>query len=389
MKKWFAFLVTLAVGLFLWGCADQQQSVEMPLQKGEASSSASKISSVNSVPTASSISNAAVWPTRAWSISSPGEQGIDSAKLAKADKRIQEHYPNVYSLLVIRHGYLVYEKYYNGMNKSSANPVYSVTKSVTSALTGIAIHEKLIQNVNQRIADFLPEYFKAVDHPEKKDITIANALTMTGGLRSVDNDFSPYYSSPDWMEYALKQPLTAKPGAKFEYNTGLPHFLSVIISKTSGRNTKEFADKYLFSKIGIHPAHWDQDSKGYYGGGFGLYLTPRDMAKFGYLYLNRGKWDGEPILPEDWVRESLQKHVAIDKTVDYGYLFWLQDMWDPVSGKNQHTYRADGAGGQKIVVVPDLDLIAVITADARIASTMKDGGATEKIISDYVIPAVE
>lgn len=388
MKKWFAFLIILAIGLFTWGCTDWQQSAEIPLQKDETSPSVSKLSSVNP-PTASSSSNTAAWPTKSWSISSPEEQNIDTAKLAKADKRIQEHYPNVYSLLVIRHGYLIYEKYYNGMNKSSANPVYSVTKSVTSALTGIAIHQKLIQNVNQKIADLLPEYFKEIDAPEKKNITIANALTMTGGLRSVDNDFQPYYSSPDWMEYALKQPLTAKPGTKFEYNTGLPHFLSVILSKASGMNAEEFADKYLFSKIGIQAVHWDQDSKGYYGGGFGLYLTPRDMAKFGYLYLNRGKWDGESIIPEDWIRESLEKHVAIDKTVDYGYLFWLQDMRDPVSGTDHATYRADGAGGQKIVMVPDLDLIAVITANERIASTIKDGAATEKIISDYVIPAVQ
>ena len=312
---------------------------------------------------------------------------MDADKLAKADKRIQEHYPNVYSLLVIRHGYLVYEKYYRGMNQGSANPVYSVTKSVMSAITGIAIREKLIQNVSQQITDFLPEYFQAVDNPNKKTITIANALTMTGGLHNVDDDFASYYGSPDWMEYALKQPLSSKPGTKFEYNTGLPHFLSVIITKASGMSTEKFADNYLFSKIGIHAVHWDQDSKGYYGGGFGLYLTPRDMAKFGYLYLHRGNWNGDQIIPENWVNESLQKHVTVDKILDYGYLFWLQNMQDPVSGKNHFTYRADGAGGQKIVMIPDLDMVAVITADARIASTMKDGAGTEKIISDDVIPA--
>lgn len=388
MKKWFAFLVIFAIGLFTWDCVNRQQSAGEASGKNETFSSVSTITANDNVSAASRSLNRAAWPTTEWSESSPEKQNIDASGLSKADKRIQENYPNVYSLLVIRHGYLVYEKYYHGMNKNSANPVYSVTKSVISALTGISIHEKLIQNVNERITDFLPEYFKTVDNPKKKDITIANALTMTGGLRSVDNDFQPYYSSPDWMEYALKQPLTAKPGTKFEYNTGLPHFLSVIISKTSGMNTKEFADKYLFSKIGIHPVHWDQDSKGYYGGGFGLYLTPRDMAKFGYFYLHRGKWDGEPIIPEDWVRESLQKHVTIDKTVDYGYLFWLQKMRNPITGTEHDTYRADGAGGQKIIVVPDLDLVAVITADERIASTMKDGAATEKIISDYVIPAV-
>jgi CubicO group peptidase (beta-lactamase class C family) len=384
MKKQIAFVLILVLGLFPWGCASRPAAPAV--SKPETSSAVSKSPAGGSSAAAQSISHAA-WPTKDWSVSSPGEQGVDAAKLAKADERIQEHYPNVYSLLVVRHGYLVYEKYYKGMNRYSANPVYSVTKSVISALTGIAMREKLINNVNQRIADFLPGYFTGLE-PEKKEITIAESLTMTGGLTSVDNDFAPYYRSPDWMEYALKQPLTAKPGSKFDYNTGLPHFLSVIITKTSGMNTKDFAEKYLFSKIGVSPLHWDQDSKGYYGGGFGLYLMPREMAKFGYLYFNRGKWDGEQIVPEAWVSESLQKHASVDKGVDYGYLFWLQPMRDPVSGKIHDTYRADGAGGQKIIMVPDLDLVAVVTADASVSDTMKDGASTEKIISDYVFPAV-
>jgi CubicO group peptidase (beta-lactamase class C family) len=389
MKKQIALVLTLALGLFPGGCANQQTVAPASSASGivETSSSSSEKSAGSSSAAAQSVSKA-VWPTKDWSESTPGEQGMDAAQLAKADERIRDHYPNVYSLLVVRHGTLVYEKYYKGMSRYSANPVYSVTKSVISALTGIAMREKLINNVNQRIADFLPDYFTGLE-PEKKEITIKESLTMTGGLTSVDKDFGPYYSSPDWMEYALKQPLISKPGGKFDYNTGLPHFLSVIITKTSGMNTKEFAEKYLFSKIGVSPVHWDQDSKGYYGGGFGLYLTPREMAKFGYLYFNHGKWDGEQIVPEAWVSESLQKHASVDKGVDYGYLFWLQPMRDPVSGKIHDTYRADGAGGQKIIMVPDLDLVAVVTADASVSDTMKDGASTEKIISDYVFPAVK
>ena len=384
MKKQIALIVILALGLFPWGCANRPEAAPA-VSKAEASSLVSESPAGSSSATQSGSKT--VWPTQDWSVSTPGEQGMDAAQLAKADERIRDHYPNVYSLLVVRHGVLVYEKYYKGMNQYSANPVYSVTKSVISALTGIAMREKLINSVNQRVADFLPEYFTGLE-PEKKEITIADCLTMTGGLASIDKDYRSYYMSRDWMEYALKQPLISKPGGKFDYNTGLPHFLSVIITKSSGANTKEFAEKYLFSKIGIAPIHWDYDSKGYYGGGFGLYLTPRDMAKFGYLYFNRGKWDGEQIVPEAWVSESLQKHASVDKGVDYGYLFWLQPMRDPARGKIHDTYRADGAGGQKIIMVPDLDLVAVVTADERISDTMKDGASTEKIISDYVFPAV-
>lgn len=384
MKKLLVTFLALAI-LFASGCNNRQEN--LPTAGGTEKASAVSESPASRLPSANPENpDAADWPTKAWSISTPAEQGIDAVKLSKADKRIHDNYPNVYSLLVIRHGYLVYEKYYNGMTKDDANPVYSVTKSVMSALTGIALREKLIQSVDQKISELLPEYFTKTSDRQKKNITVYNALTMTGGLYSVDNDFPPYYMSKDWMEYAINQPLTDKPGSKFEYNTGLPHFLSGIITKTSGMNTKTFADKYLFSKIGIHPAEWVQDSKGYYGGGMGLSLTPEDMAKFGYLYLNGGKWNGEQVIPKEWVDKTIQKHVTANQYSDYGYLFWLQTMRSPDSGKSHFTYRADGAGGQKIIMIPDLDMVAVITANVR--SSSNDKKDTQDIVQDYVIPAV-
>ena len=382
MKKCLAFLMILAIGFLPCGCGKQQQQASSAQSKAAPLSSAvsSAVSSAQSAPAK------AEWPTKDWSESTPEKQGLDAAQLAKADKRIHDNYPNFYSLLIVRHGYLVYEKYYGGMTRDSANPVYSVTKSVTSALTGIAIQKKLIPGVDRKISDLLPEYFTKVDNQQKKEITVENSLTMTGGLRSIDDDFGAFYRGSDWAEYTLSRSLTAKPGAKFEYNTGLPQFLSVIISKTSGMNYRKFAEDNLFSKIGVTVHDWTQDSKGYYGGGFGLSLTPRDMAKFGYLYLHNGSWNGAQIVPEDWVQNSIRKHVAVDKGLDYGYLFWIQQASNPENGKSWFAYHAAGSGGQIIAMVPDLDMVAVITAN--VTGKSKDGKDTLSLLPEYVLPAV-
>ena len=381
MKKCLAFLVALTVGILPCGCSRTQPPPPAVSKIVAPSSTAS-----SRVSTAQSTPMKAVWPTQDWSESSPEQQGMDAAKLEKADRRIHDNYPNFYSLLVVRHGFLVYEKYYGGMTRDSANPVYSVTKSVTSALTGIAIQKKLIQSVDLRIGDLLPEYFTKVDNQQKKGITVENALTMTGGLQSIDDNFGAFYQSSDWALHTISQPLAAKPGTKFEYNTGLPQFLSVIISKTSGMNLRKFAEENLFSKIGVTVRDWTHDSKGYYGGGFGLSLTPRDMAKFGYLYLHNGNWNGDQIIPQDWVQASVHGHVSVDKGLDYGYLFWVQQARNSENGKSWFAYHAAGSGGQIIIMIPDLDMVAVITAN--VTGKSKDGEDTLSLIPEYVLPAV-
>lgn len=326
-----------------------------------------------------------IWPMEKWSVSTPEEQGMDSNILSESDKRIKENYPNVYSLLVIRHGYLAYERYYQGMDMDSSNPVYSVTKSVMSALTGIALRDKLITSIDKKVIDYLPQYFKDIDDNRKKDITIRDVLTMSGGLETVDNDYGSYFSSRDWAEYALKKPLTDKPGTTFVYNTGLTHLLSGIISKTSKISTLDFANKNLFNYMGFSLRNWEMSSEGIYEGGTGLHLTPREMAKFGYLYLKKGMWDGKQVIPKKWVEESTSIQISPSPEVDYGYLFWIEKMKDKSKGKEYSTYHASGAGGQHIVVVPDLDMVAVVTAN--INQSAVDKADTIDIVKDYVIPA--
>lgn len=390
MKRLFAFLLTSMIILSITGCANNAAALVSSAEVSSASSSEAISSAaasediVSTVPEASS--QKAPWPTKEWSKSSPKEQGLNPDILAKADARIAENYPNVYSLLVVRHGYLVYEKYYQGMGAENANPVYSVTKSVLSALTGIAIREKLITGVDQKVSELLPDYYKDIDDARKKDITVKNVLTMSGGLESIDKDYYSFFSSPDWFAYTLKKPLVDKLGEKFAYNTGLTHFLSRIITNTSGISTKDFAQKYLFSQIGINAKNWDKDSTGCYGGGAGLYLTPQDMARFGYLYLNNGRWDGKQVIPAEWIEESSKKQITVENGVDYGYLFWMRKTTNNATGKDIFTYQADGAGGQKIIIFPEQDMVAVVTAGEHLSS--KDGSDTQGIVTDFVAQAV-
>ena len=373
MNKNIIFLIIFIILSCTSGCAGK---VETPNE-----------SSIVETGETSGINESSIWPTKGWSKSSPEEQGLDTEMLINADKTIENKYPNVYSLLVVRHGYLVYEKYYNGMNENSVNPVYSVTKSMMSALTGIALREKLIINTDQKVSELLPKYFTQIDNVKKNEITIKNVLTMTGGLESIDLDYGSYYASKDWLRYTIDKPLTDNPGEKMVYNTGLTNFLSAVITETSQMTTKDFADQYLASEIGISLDNWECDPKGYYVGGTDLSMKPVDMAKFGYLYLNSGLWDGKQIIPKEWIEESTKKQIKVDSVQDYGYLFWLRTIKDSVHNKEYFTYRADGYGGQIIMVVPELDMVSVITASPN--QTFNEEQPTINIIVDYVIPAVK
>jgi len=379
MQKYLSLLLVICLLLSIGGCARISSDIE------DTEPDNSDAAKSDSLPTAEL--GPAAWPTDVWSTSSPEQQGINSALLTAADKRITDNYPNVYSLLVVRHGYLVYEKYYQGMDENSANPIYSVTKSVMSALTGIAVRNGLIENLDQKVSQFLPEHFTQIDDARKNDITIKNVLTMTGGLESIDDNYFAYFSSADWLDYVLAKPLTDAPGDKFSYNTGLTHFLSAIITETAGMSTKKFADTYLFDKIGIKVDSWYTDNKEYYAGGFGIEMKPVDMAKFGYLYLNNGSWDGNQIISADWIEKSAHMQVKTADNSDYGYLFWSQTFLDTVQNKEHFIYYASGSGGQYIMVIPDLDMVAVVTADDDYPSN--DGTNTFDILTDYVIPAAE
>ena len=226
---------------------------------------------------------------------------------------------NLHSLLIVRNGYLVTEAYLYPYQPDTQQGIYSCTKSFISALIGIAIDKGFIRGVDQPLSSFFPDRTIANVDPWKRAITLENILTMSSGLDWPEWSFlasspaGPYeqmYQSPDAIQFVLDRPMLNDPGTLFNYNTGGSNLLSAIVEQTTGINTLEFARTNLFEPMGFSNVFWYRDQNGIYRGGDGLRLTPRDMAKFGYLYLNRGVWDGRQIIPAAWVDTSTMDHIS-------------------------------------------------------------------------------
>ncbi|MEW6737243.1 MAG: serine hydrolase [Acidobacteriota bacterium] len=320
------------------------------------------------------------FPTTEWKTSEPQAHGIDPKRLGDAEKFVLEKLPEVRSLLVVRNGKLVYEKYFRGATAKDAFNIKSVTKSFTSALIGIALRDGVLRTTDEKLPDLLPDYFNSETDSRKKQITLRHLLTMTAGFDWRENEqiTARWLQSPNYVKFTLDLPLAAEPGKVQNYNTGLSHLLSAIITEKSKTNALDFARKHLCEPIGIRIGRWDTAPEGFYEGGSEMYLTARDMARFGFLYLNVGEWEGRQIVPAEWVRESTSPQTGKDPLwADYGYQWWVGGDDDTPS------FSALGYGGQAIHVVPKLDLVVVVTStvnDARNPVTM--------LISEYVVPAV-
>jgi CubicO group peptidase (beta-lactamase class C family) len=317
------------------------------------------------------------WPTKAWRASTPEEQGMDSQKLAQMLAAIQEQRLSLHSLLVIRNGYIVSETYFPPYRQDTTHELYSCTKSFISTLIGIALDKAFIDRVDHRIVDFFPGRTFANLDPQKAAMTLEDVLTMRSGLDWQEGDpaYVAMYRSADWVKYVLDKPMAASPGSQFNYCSGCSHLLSAILQKATGMNTRDFAKQYLFKPLGISNFKWETDSAGIPIGGWGLQLTPRDMAKLGYLYLRGGQWDGRQIVSSAWVEDATQKHTDTDGDLGYGYQWWTVP--------SLAAYTALGRYGQTIFVVPAEDLVIVTTAQ------MEDHTEIFKIIGGYILPAVQ
>jgi len=271
------------------------------------------------------------------------------------------HLPRLHSLLISHRGELVVEEYFNGRDRYQPANMKSASKSVISALVGIAIDRGLIAGTEQPIQDFFPDYFSAIDDPRKQSITVEDLLTMQSGLETTSNrNYGRWVLSDDWIEFALEQPVVAPAGKAMIYSTGSTHLLSAIINRASGMTTRQFAQRFLAEPLGFSLAYWSQDPQGYYFGGNDLEITPRAMLAFGEMYLHDGRAGGSRVLPADWIRDSFQPHAASPRGQGrfYGYGWWLRDLADmlvPV---------AWGYGGQLIFVVKEFELVVVATSDS-------------------------
>jgi len=276
--------------------------------------------------------------------------------------------PRLYSLLVSHDGDLVVEEYFNGRSPMRTANVKSVSKSIMSALIGIAIDQGHLDGVDQPISDYYSE--RLADDPTgtKGRITVGNLLSMQAGLETTSfYNFGAWVLSDDWVGFALDQPVLAPPGTQMLYSTGNTHLLSDILTTATGRSTLQFARDNLAEPLGFGLGPWTQDPNGVYFGGNNMELTPRQMMAFGEMYLHDGMANGHQVVPKDWVELSMTPRVRSRRDTErqYGYGWWIRDM------AGIQTIYAWGFGGQFILLAKDLGLVVVTTSSSQPGDTRR------------------
>ena len=261
------------------------------------------------------------------------------------------------SLLVVKNGILVAEWYADGYSRERAENIKSASKSIISALVGIAINKGYIGSIDQPIFEILPEFFPP-DSPDKRKITIKHLLTMSAGFEFIENVNNYVYLSDNWTKSILKLPLSRSPGSGFGYGTIQTHLLSAILTKVSGTDTLAFAQTHLLDHMSISINRWDRAPEGIYFGGSEMYMTPRDIAAFGQLYLQKGQFKGKQLVPREWVSRSLEPSFnEVWGGDSYGFCWWIKQI------AGYRSYYALGYGGQMIMNIPELDLVIVFTGN--------------------------
>ncbi len=311
-----------------------------------------------------------------WPLSTPEKQQLDPEPLAELVSLIREgrRYPRLHSLLVIRHGYLVVEEYFGGHQADKLHTLQSVTKSFTSALVGMAISKGEFKGVNEKILDFFPDMTNIANRDERKEsIRLQDLLTMRSGTDYNENGpDSPHHQlnrqPRGWDKFYLDRPMLRMPGTQFLYDSGGVILMSAMLKNRTGMHADQYAEKHLFKPLQIVQKYWFRNQEGHPHTGGGLSLKSRDTAKFGLLYLQKGRWGSQQIVPEDWVRESFIKRVDFGstggRTVGYGYLWWILSP-DPDGNGKDYIYAAMGFKAQYIFIIPEHDMVVVVNGDTR------------------------
>lgn len=353
--------------------------------------------------------------------SNPETEGMNSALLLEAAEQLDSlHGSNVLSFLVIRNNRLIFERYFHGADKTTSNNVHSAAKSILSAAIGIAINHGLIA-LDTKIADLLPQFggkkngkaYPEIKDARKRSITVKHLLTMSSGIQWIEDETEhTIEDKPDRVRAILDLPFVVRPakgssvepGQIFNYSTGNSHLLSAVLEEALEKaarqqtmpkqNVCQFVHEHLLKRIGIEAERWGRDPQGYFSGGFNLYLTPRELATFGMLYLNDGKFQGQQIIPRKWVDDSLTPNPEISMRAHdsplpdgYGYYFWLaSDIWlgDRRRGDPLSVAIAWGHGGQMVYIIKDLELVVVITRDTRAVPWNAIFGRSEKTIAEQL-----
>lgn len=324
-----------------------------------------------------------------WTTATPASRGVSPTVLEELEGRIDSGaFGEISSLIVVRRGDLVYERYWGEWRFPDLHAVNSVTKSVTSLLVGIAQTDGHLSDLDAPILDLLPALSPPANPAGKGDITLRHVLTMRTGLEwdelstnysEAANPVASLASSPDWLQFVVDLPFRTDPGGEFTYNSGVSMLMAGALAEALGISAEAFAAEHLFGELGIDDWSWSSGPGGLTNSGWGLRLRPRDMATIGQMVLQGGSWQGTQVVPGSWIEESAVAASRFTDGTGYGFQWWL-----PRDDGGPPPIAAWGYGGQFIVVVPSRELVVVSTAE-----NFAGGGFTPYSLADWLYRAVD
>ena len=334
-------------------------------------------------------------PPPDWPRAEPESQGLDTVRLERLVQAIEDgrEFPDLHGLLIVRSGYLVLERYFDGWTADRLHTLQSVSKSFTSALVGIAIDRGAIASVHEKVLGFFPgrRPIRNLDE-RKRAMTLEHLLTMRSGTdyheRGADSPHSRLNRlSRGWDRFYLDRPMASAPGTRFQYDSGGVILISSMLKARTGLHADAFAERHLFEPLGIERSRWYRNTEGHPHTGGGLSLLPRDMAKLGLLYLRGGRWGDRQVVSADWIARSTSLQVERrrgEHEIGYGYLWWIHEP-DPAGEGKQPIYAAAGFMGQYIFVVPEHDMVVVVTGGTR---SYADETRPVGFLYSHILPSV-
>lgn len=374
MKKLFALLLTGSLLLSACSQTGGKASHEAPPPPSSATASSEQEPIPEPMPEPEpEVDNS-------WQFDTPENHGVDAAVLGQMHMALAD--VPVYAVVTAKDGVIIDEYYQDGYDENSAYPFHSASKSITSALMGIAIEQGYIESIDDPLSNYLPQVLEQED-TRKHQITLRHLLTQTSGLEWYEwgggySNWGEFRSADNWVDYILSQNLVYEPGTMFNYSTGNTHLLAAALEQATGRPLMDYAKENLFGPLGMESVIWGTDPQGIADGGNGVVMTARDAVRFGQLFLEGGVWLEEQLVPADWVAESTsaQNNGAGDGTGSYGYQWWVREF------NGYDCYYAFGAWGQYILVVPELNLVTAIASEGP-----QNSYASRAYFTDYVLAA--
>lgn len=315
----------------------------------------------------------------------PATQGLDSAPLAEALAEAAS-LPRLHSMIVARHGEIVAERHFRGPGLDRPANIKSASKSVLSALVGLAVEDGYLEGTDQPVLSFFDEYLGPEKAEERSEITLGHLLSMSSGLESTSSrNYGRWVASSNWVRHAITRPIRSEPGRRMQYSTGSTHLAAAVLEEATGRSVHAYAVERLAEPLGIQLPRWPTDPQGIYFGGNDMLVSPRGLFRLGETYRQGGEWEGRRILPREWVEASWEVRVISPRRSSNRYgLGW----WARTSGLHEIRF-AWGYGGQFLFVVPALELTVVFTSDPWSPREGPHNSRLHAILDDLLVPAAE